>query len=431
MDPVRVASEVIAAWKGLPRSQAANCGEALPDPAVLERLIETAFEASLLREENRPLAFRLLLRSPHQFSETAGPPGGLHRLLFDKPRPFTAQELRRLAPAVDYDRSLVGLRIHDGEPQIWGIVQSGRRWLEQFHGGRGSEFLLPDCLILGVRDPGSMVLSRGSRPLCVLEAGRVQENRLNVFSSEWLSGRFVPFGNELMQLHAAARAESGADWSALEPDLARMIAQQMTQRLISTIQRGRHGGTLLMVPGERADELARENPWIRLKYRFRAEAPRARLRSLIVRVMNALAAAEPPPGDAQAVGWDDFGRVWDREFSNLEEAVFEISHMFATLTAVDGAVVLTRRFEPLGFGGEISGALAEVPFVARALDLEGATYRTEPTEDVGTRHRSVYRLCQALKDVLGIVVSQDGSAQFVRWHESQVMYWQHSTITPP
>ena len=129
------------------------------------------------------------------------------------------------------------------------------------------------------------------------------------------------------------------------------------------------------------------------------------------------------------VGWDDYGRIRDGELTNLDEAIFEMAHMIATLTQVDGAVVVTKRFELLGFGGEIVGTLPEVHEVARALDLEGETYGLEATEGVGTRHRSVYRLCSACPDVLGIVVSQDGGTRFVRKKDSQVMHWRHTTIS--
>jgi hypothetical protein len=433
MDSAQVTSTVLAAWNAAPSGDARkDSGEPLPNAEILQAFFATAFEASLLREENRPLTFRLMLRSADRFPELAGPPGGLHRLVFHQPRPFTAQELRRLTPAVDYDRSLVGVLLEEnGELRIWGIVQSGPRWLEQFYGGRGSVLNLPDCLIVGVRHPGYIIISRGSRPLCALEAGALQSNRLNVFNSEWLSESFLTVRNELMQLHAHARAERDARWANIDPDLTQMVAQQMIQRLISTIQRSRHGGTLLIVPTERADELIQANAWVRLKYTFRDEEPRARVRTLFVHAMNTLAESGASlHSGTSSVGWDEYSHAGDRNLGNLNEAIFEIAHLIATLTAVDGAVIVTKRFELLGFGGEIAGSLAEVPFVARASDLEGATFTIESTEDVGTRHRSVYRLCNVLQDVLGVVVSQDGGARFVRWKDRQVMYWSHSTIAP-
>ena len=428
----RIVSSALDAWRAPSRADAASgSGEIVPDQAVLAALIATSFEASLLREENRALTFRLIVRSPDKFPEAAGPPEGLHRLVFDETRPFTAQELRRLTPAVDHDRSLVGVCIENGELRIWGIVQSGWRWLEQFYGGRGNASTLPECLILGVTDPGCLILCQGSRPLWALEAGALLDNHLNVFTSEWLSERFVPLRDELMRLHTAERAEGGQHWATIDADFARMVTHQMIQRLISTIQRTKHGGTLLIVAGDCPHDLARRAAWLKLKFEFQDEEPRARFRSLLARAMNTLAAAGAhPQGAATAVGWDEYASAAGRDFSDLDEAIFETSHMLATLTAVDGAVVMTQRFDVLGFGGEITGSLAEVPFVARALDVEGTTYSVEPTDEMGMRHRSVYRLCNVLRDALGIVVSQDGRARFVRWNNSQIMYWNHSTITP-
>jgi hypothetical protein len=96
--------------------------------------------------------------------------------------------------------------------------------------------------------------------------------------------------------------------------------------------------------------------------------------------------------------------------THLDEALFEMAHLIAGLFAVDGAVVLTKRLELLGFGAEISGALEPVSVVARALDAESEQTEPESTDGVGTRHRSVYRLCQAVHDLIAVVISQDGNA---------------------
>src|SRR5215207_5138784 len=62
------------------------------------------------------------------------------------------------------------------------------------------------------------------------------------------------------------------------------------------------------------------------------------------------------------------------------------------LAAADGAVVMNKQNELLGFGGMISGRLPDVESVGRALDLEGEKVAEERTGNVGARHRSAYRL---------------------------------------
>jgi hypothetical protein len=107
----------------------------------------------------------------------------------------------------------------------------------------------------------------------------------------------------------------------------------------------------------------------------------------------------------------------------MDEALFEVAHLVADLTQVDGTVVMTDCLEILGFGVEITGELPEVLRVARALDLEGGKREWERTDRVGTRHRSAYRLCQAVHDALVFVVSRDGGLRFIRWHDDGVTYW--------
>lgn len=132
----------------------------------------------------------------------------------------------------------------------------------------------------------------------------------------------------------------------------------MFKRVIATMRSAHHGGLLLILPQEFAAGVA-SNDFLRAQYAF--------------------------------------------EEDELDEAVFELSHLIAGLADVDGAVVMTKRFELLGFGAEIRGSeLSDVLTVQRALDLEGETCVTEPTDSLGTRHRSAYRLCQQVHDALAV-----------------------------
>jgi hypothetical protein len=86
-----------------------------------------------------------------------------------------------------------------------------------------------------------------------------------------------------------------------------------------------------------------------------------------------------------------------------------VAHLIAGLAAADGAVILNKPNELLGFGAMISGRLTDVESVWRALDLEGEKVVEEGTANFGARHRSTYRLAGALPGVVAIVISQDGA----------------------
>jgi DNA integrity scanning protein DisA with diadenylate cyclase activity len=72
----------------------------------------------------------------------------------------------------------------------------------------------------------------------------------------------------------------------------------------------------------------------------------------------------------------------------------------------------------------ISGRLPAVRTVARALDLEGDRVAIEEVENVGTRHRSAYRLAGAVTDAVVIVISQDGGVRFVAHKDEHVTVWE-------
>jgi len=397
----------------------------LPKPAALRHLCSVAFQASLLREEDRPVRFRLFVGAPERLQARLGPPEGLHRLRFEAPRAFDEHEIRRLCQAAKYHRALIGVR-SDGDDgfEIWGIVQSGPRWLQSARGGRDLPSPVPaDAVVVRVDGPGHIALAVGDVTVAELRAGQLSGGAINVFESRWLGTRFIESRAEMMREHESA---VGCACIPFDLESIRTVAQQMVKRLISTIQDSHHGGTVVFVPRDRAPELLATKHVIQLKYAFAEEEPRRRYRTLILEVMKELvSSAEEMSPRPERVGWHLYQRSQRPSIAALDEAILEMSQLIASLADVDGAVLLNERFEVLGFGGEIVGSLPEVRTIRRALDLEGEHYEEVAIDGVGTRHRAAYRLCAAEHGAFAVVVSQDGGVQFVAWHNDGLYYWDH------
>jgi hypothetical protein len=432
--PARVAEFARARWREL---------ESLPDPGpcdprhavlpnqeALEHLLSIAYQASLLQEEERPVRFRLFVGEPGRLPPDTGPPQGLHCLRFREPRRYDEHEIRRLAPAAKFTRALIGVRsVGPREFEIWGMLQSGPRWLQSARGGRPLPSPVPsDAVVVRAVGPGRISVSLGEVILAELRGGQLQSSTMDAFESNWLSARFVRLRTELLGRHEEAmRGMGGVE---LDPDVTRKIAQQMVKRLIATMRDAHHGGTLLLVPRERAANLVSDRGAIRLKYAFVDEEPRRRYRTLILAVMRELAMAgagmDPRP---DRIGWDAYRASTLPAIVSLDEAILEMSQLLAALGEVDGAVLLTDTFEVLGFGGEIAGALPEIRSVRRALDLEAESCDAVSIDSVGTRHRSAYRLCAFEPEAIAIVVSHDGGVQFVACRDGVPTYWDHVPVT--
>ena len=128
------------------------------------------------------------------------------------------------------------------------------------------------------------------------------------------------------------------------------------------------------------------------------------------------------------VGWADF-MTNQSPLSREELSSKPCSNKAASvnLTAIDGALVLDKRFGVLGFGAEVSAELPTPERVWRALDTEGQRRRKPKTwENVGTRHRAAYRFVNDHPDGLAVVISQDGGVSFVAKREGQVVFWEQS-----
>jgi hypothetical protein len=400
---------------------------ALPAPDRLERLLSIAYQASLLQEEERAVRFRLFLGEPGGLPPGAGPPDGLHALRFIEPRPFDEHEIRRLSPAAKYHRALMGVRpVRESDYEIWGVLQSGPRWLQSARGGRAVASPVPeDAVVIRVVGPGRISIAVGDVILAELRGGRIDRVSLDLFQAQWLSKRFAPVHAELMARHEEAMQKSPG--RPLDPTVTRKISQQLVKRLIATIRESHHGGTILFLPADRvANLLSGPGRTLSLKYAFVEGEPRLRYHSLIRRAMLELALAGPEAEPrSERVGWGAYQRSTRPSIATLDEAILEMSQLLAALGDVDGAVVLTDRFEVLGFGGEIVGSPSEIAHIRRGLDLEGTEFATVPIDGVGTRHRSAYRLCAQEPGAMAIVVSQDGGVQFVASHGGEPAYWEH------
>lgn len=399
--------------------------EPLPDDACLEQVISTCYQASLLKDEGRQVTFRLILRDPELSSSVDGPPEGLHRLRFTKPRPFNEHELRRLSPAADFYRSLIGVSPVEGDRlYIWGLLCTGPRWIQTIQGGRQRPQSLPGSMVIRVSGPGRLSVCRGLVTIATLNAGCVAFQSMDVLDSRWLPRCFADTRAELSILHHAAKEKAGVPWGSIDYGFIKLLAQQVVRRMISMMRNLHHGGTLIIIPPELTSEFDSENRYINIKYRFEEGGPRERLRNLILELMNALAEEYGRKvGPDKSVGWNEYVASKDETVSRLDEGIFEIAHLIANLSASDGAVVMNKRFELLGFGGEILGKLDEVRTVARALDADGERTERESTDGVGTRHRSAYRLCNELHEAIAIVVSQDGTVRFIKRKDGVVTFW--------
>jgi len=103
----------------------------------------------------------------------------------------------------------------------------------------------------------------------------------------------------------------------------------------------------------------------------------------------------------------------------------------AALTTVDGATVLDRNMNVLGFGTEITNTNNSSDDVIECLALVlGVGHGTivvgkKKASDFGMRHRSAYGFCKENPSAIAIVVSQDGGIRLFCTENKKVVLYQN------
>jgi hypothetical protein len=121
-----------------------------------------------------------------------------------------------------------------------------------------------------------------------------------------------------------------------------------------------------------------------------------------------------PKGAARDRGWQDA----------LDDAV----EALAGLTAVDGATVLTDRYELVAFGAKITRrkGSAQVERVVITEPVRGSSRSVvHPNRLGGTRHLSAAQFVHDQRDAVALVASQDGRFTLFAWSPCEDLVHAH------
>jgi hypothetical protein len=290
-------------------------------------------------------------------------------LTFEQPLSLIPDTLTRVAPAVERSGIHLGVWREREQLGVWGTTRA-----------------IPTlCFVLEVAAPGLLVIKH--------HTGEELGKYVNVAVLEGDQVKIVDeHGSNLARYPAALTFPR-----ALGSPTATVHSVNILIQLAVSMRAHGHGGSLLVVPA--GSESWRES--IVWPMPYVVSPPYAELARL----------SRENASDAGRQTWkDELGRTVDA---------------IAGLTAVDGAVLLTDKYELLGFGAKIARrrGRAQVEQVTVTEPIEGAVAtRVHPEELGGTRHLSAAQFVHDQHDAVAFVASQDGRFTIFEWsaHESVV-----------
>jgi hypothetical protein len=292
-----------------------------------------------------------------------------HPMLFARRLPLSPAGLAKVAPAVERPGIHLGVSPVDGVLSVWG----------------GTRTLPPFCMVLEVAAPGLIVVKqhRGGEHLkfaniAVLEADQVKfvdENASSLPDCPSLLTSLLGF-------------DTPGSWS----DSVNVLVQ-----LAVSMRAHKRGGLMLVVPADTE--------------RWRD--------SIVSPVPYAL---DPPFSRLAELLQKDATR--GRACGTLGRAVDAI----AGLTAVDGATIITDRYDLLAFGAKITRRRGSPPVEQTTVTepIEGGTADiVHPSSLGGTRHLSAAQFAHDQQDSIALVASQDGHFTVFAWSPCENMVHAH------
>ena len=326
----------------------------IPPARIIETMIDAAFWASLRREEGQSPKISLAFLPPEQAEQP---------LLFEHHLTLSPAVLTKLGPGVERPGIHLGVWYEGDYLHIWGTT----RTIPNF------------CFVLDVSEPGLMVIKH-----------RRQDGFGKFVNVAVLMGDQVKIVHEQSAhlpncpdvLYSALGFSSLSAWNK---------SLNVLVQLAVSMRAHKRGGILLVVPS--GTEVWRQSIRHPMKY---AVGPAYSELADLLRLEKEK---------------DETDTNWQDELSRAIDAM-------AGLTAVDGATIISDRYELYGFGAKITRKTGSDPVEKLILTepvVGGDAMIDQPVLSGGTRHLAAAQFVHDQQDAIALVASQDGRFTVFSW----------------
>lgn len=359
----------------------------------VEFLVETAFLASLKKEEDRPVTFSLVFLSKKRaaaFDDKSRKP---LIMTFQQHIPLTDDALSKIAMAFDprFTSFIVAPHMEDGKKryEIWGAMffTALPNYFDNIPSGFDADpYRRPDLFMITSVTPGSLILSRGDTQVGRFVGGKF----IKATTSPFYPRAMGSFLNKKIKRDGVSRAKDPAYWEVFIHSL---------DYLLSEISSRSRGGAILIIPEQ---DLLLYSDYYSAKYAFHEDL---KIHELIVASLGI---------DAQA-GDADLQRLsYNRKISDRLQ-------MIAQLAAADGALIMSGAFRPMLFGVTLKAPKWK-GLVFEGPDGNNGVNAVFEHKLLGTRHNSMIDFIGKCPHSIGFVVSQDGPIRGLVRKNIKTMY---------
>ncbi|KAF1079193.1 MAG: hypothetical protein GQF41_4496 [Candidatus Rifleibacterium amylolyticum] len=388
----------------------------LPKSRMFRRIIEICFWTSHLQEEGRAPKFKLLFCENGQLNSLlneASQYGNYYQ--FAKPLEGVPSEILKAASAVSHSRSVICVTTNPRGNRllIHGLLNVGSLREKFFLNDSTKGVILPRCLICSSNAPGRVTIYLGDQGIIGFDRGISFVRNIDLHTSPMMKTVFSSILNELK--------ENLPEQLLSDPFQLNFFAEvyvHIIDEIILNIFQRRHGGILLLIPENSISQAKQE---LKQRYSLKHKNIWDEILAFINRGASLLEPALFKERLRRFHASFSESSIADHESGlNMMEVITrlrEFTDFVASLSQVDGALVLTNTLRIVGYGTEIRVNDKDLP--ATFIQQEEMRKPIDP-QIFGTRHRSTLRFCRKFPSALGFVFSQDGGIKAVRGQADEV-----------
>ena len=400
----------------------------------LGELFRTIYLSSLKREEGTPVTYSLSYVNPNK--PDPRPPLGIRDqrwtfTKFRKPLDYNASQLTKLALAADPGCSrLVVYQNRKNVLQIWGLLDQQGGFESLLSHESESGWTPPGAFHVQVLGPGHLVVMDSLTVVAELNGDHLVEDSVNVFDNSVVMRKFRHGFERRIKGISTIMEEYGYH---LDPDTKVYAYHYWIKIIRRFLLRARtfgHGGAFLFT--DTLDD-SRLYPKYGFEYSRIPKLFERLIGYLDIEHQSAKVLREHTSDSPYSIDSKLYRKNTDVKglYDDAKEAVSGAIAHVASLSRVDGLVLLDYDLKVHGFGYEIiaEGDRKCICYHATHSSPTKGKLRRLDIQRFGTRHRSMVRYCTEDKSSVGFVVSHDGPVRAVSRSSSRLYFWDNIQLT--
>jgi hypothetical protein len=388
------------------------------DHKIITNLFDALYYASMQSEEGQSIIFTVTYINPNQV-ETNIKSQSIDRwnyIRFERPIPLNIKALVKLSKAADPWSSSIAV-YHDENSKlfIYGLIDQAIHSQRYINHETDKEPEQAGRFQAAIRGIGNISVTTGYRIIAVLRQDAIITRFTDVLKFGPVSDFLVKKAELFVDDVKFFLTEKYPSHSVgkFEP-LIYNLWRDTVSRLLIQIRNYHHGGAIL---------ISDENNGLSIKYPLLYNRLRKAMFNLIkntihIKINSDLIATKKVDFDENCYKRIEKATISKKEALNeLKGAI----RFVAAHSCVDGLILLNTNLVESGFGVVIENVNPpEIVYMSRRNTLD---LISRPSDELGTRHRSMMSYCWENPESLGFVVSQDGDIRVMLRQNNKLIMW--------